>query len=817
MKRVQYLLMLVFAMTVASCTKDTLPGEDTPPAVQPGVADEDLALQGWIRIKVAESATPLRVGSFTRGEVESGNADIDRIAQELGATEVKRVFSDGGKFAERRRRYGLHLWYDIRFDEEIPVSRAATELTSVPGVELCEPIYEIKRTDADADLIPEKIIYIPSAAVAAETEMPFNDPELPHQWHYHNEGGGRGFVAGADINLFEGWKYETGKPSVIVSVHDEGVKVDHEDLAAHIWVNKAELNGTLDVDDDGNGYVDDLNGWNFVHTKPAPTPDAHGTHVSGTISAINNNGIGVCGVAGGTGPDDGVRIMPLQILYGKKFATLAAETYVYAADNGAVISQNSWTLGNIGILPNSYAVAFDYFKNEAGTDENGVQTGPMKGGVIIFAAGNAGSPTLLPASSEKVIAVAASGPDYMKGAYSSCGPDTDILAPGGSGALGGGGEQVLSTYVDPYSGKDSYSYIWGTSMACPHVSGVAGLIVSHYGGQGFTAEECTKRLLNAYKPMGGIIPDDQLGDIGVGLLDAGAAFAENPGEAPAKVAEASATGEKNQIKLTWKVPADGNGAAVARYTVIYTAEGGEPVTQEIFNTYDVGSTVTYAFRAEYNTTYACSVTATDRWGNVSGVVELSVTTENFENKAPTLIKSIGTTSFPESGEENAKSYTLSEYFSDLNSLFGDVLAYTAESEDPEIVEPKISEGILTLVPKAKGSTYVTVKATDLAGESVEDRFRVTVLKGTTPGTVTATMSLYPNPADAILYISSAELKNTNVDVTVYDAAARKVVSQQVAVSSDGVGSLDVSSLSPGIYSMSVNYSGGSLKGTFMKR
>lgn len=816
MKRVQYLLMFVCALAVASCTKDTITEADPAPSVPAGVANEDMAVPGWIRIKVAEDATPLRVGAFTRGEMESGNSDIDRIAQELGATEVRRVFSDGGKFAERRRRYGLHLWYDIRFDENVPVSRAATELTSIPGIDICEPIYVIQRTDADAALIPENAIYVPSAVVTA-TEMPFNDPELKNQWHYNNEGGGRGFEAGADINLFEGWKYETGKPNVIVSVHDEGVKIDHEDLAAHIWVNEAEMNGADKVDDDNNGYVDDLHGWSFIHSRPTPSPDGHGTHVSGTISAINDNGIGVCGVAGGTGPDDGVRIMPLQILYGKSFASNAAETYVYAADNGAVISQNSWTLGYIGELPPSYAVAFDYFKKEAGTDENGNQTGPMKGGIIIFAAGNAGSPTLLPASSDKVIAVAASGPNYMKGTYSSCGPDTDILAPGGAGTMGGGGEQVLSTYVDQYTGKDSYTYLWGTSMACPHVSGVAGLIVSYYGGPGFTAEECTKRLLNSYKPMGGIIPDDELGDIGVGLLDAGAAFAEDPKKAPFTVADASAAGNKNGIDLTWTVPADGNGAAVAKYTVVYGPEDGETVTQEIVNMYNVGATVTYSLKADYNTTYSCEVTAADRWGNVSDPVELSVTTENYENTAPTLIKSIGATSFNAAGEENSKTYTLSEYFSDLNTIFGDVLTYTVESTEPSIVEPKIADGILTLVPRAKGTCYITVKATDLAGESVEDRFRVSVLKGPEPGKVTVSLSLYPNPAEAVLNISLAELKGATVDVTVYDSAARKVASRQVAIGSEGVGSMDVSSLSPGMYSLSIKYNGGNLKGTFLKK
>ena len=210
-------------------------------------------------------------------------------------------------------------------------------------------------------------------------------------------------------------------------MHDQGIVLDHEDLAAHIWVNEAEMNGAEGVDDDGNGYKDDIHGWNYINNSPDIIPEGHGTHVAGTISAVNNNGIGVCGVAGGTGEEDGVRIMSLQILYqpvaggSSQFSERAPETYAYAADNGAVISQNSWTLGVTGKLPYSYEQAFTYFNENAGMDDtdgdgvNDVQTGPMAGGIIIFAAGNAGGPTLLPAASDKVIAVAASGPNYEKG------------------------------------------------------------------------------------------------------------------------------------------------------------------------------------------------------------------------------------------------------------------------------------------------------------------------------------------------------------------------------------------------------------------
>ncbi len=815
--------MSVCALAAASCTKEASFTEAAAPDKPKTEIGAGEVRNGWIRIKIKENAAPLRAGVFTRGEMDSGNEEMDRIAQELGATEVRRVFSDGGRFAERRRRYGLHLWYDVRFDEDIPVSRAADSFAAIGDVEYIEPIYVIRRTDKGV-YVPADVIYTPSVAIT-RTEMPFNDPRLPEQWHYNNEGTENGFTAGADINLFEAWKVETGKPNVIVSVHDEGIKVDHEDLAAHMWVNEAELNGQEGVDDDNNGYVDDIHGWNYVRNSPSITPDGHGTHGSGTISAVNNNGIGVCGVAGGTGEDDGVRIMSLQILDGvtDAFSELAPETYTYAADNGAVISQNSWTLGETGKLPYSYERAFDYFIENAGMDDtdgdgiNDVQTGPMKGGIIIFAAGNAGGPTLLPAASDKVIAVAAMGPQYEKGSYSSCGPEIDIFAPGGAGSSGGG-ENVLSSYVDPYTGEVGYSFLWGTSMACPHVSGVAALIVSHFGGEGFTAEECKKRLLNGYKPMGGLIPEDQLGDIGVGLLDAAAALMDDPQTVPANVENAKASSELNKINLTWTVPADGNGAAVAKYWVTYGPEGEEPVEQEIRNLYNIGTEVTYTLEGRYNTAYNISVQSEDRWGNkTTEAQELSVTLGGFENSAPTVMEKIGDSSIAAAGEENAVQYTLSEYFTDRNLSDGDVLSYSAVSSNDAVVAVEVAENVLTVTPKAKGSASITVTATDLAGATAELKFKVSVLSGPEPGQAVSALSITPNPVDDVLVFSLSEAGGADVAATVYDAAARTVWSGNVTLDANGGGTVDASSWSPGTYTLSVVRANQTLKGTFVKK
>lgn len=821
MKKSKYLLMLVLALAVISCTKEQPMGGDTTPK-QPGVFDNDPVVErGWVRIKLQEQAQPLRVGAFTRGGMNSGDAELDRVAEMLGATEVMRVFEDGGKFAERRRKCGLHLWYDVRFDESVPVSRASAEFSSLSFVDIVEPIYQIKHVDENMTFVSQEMFFKPSVSLAAD-DLPFNDTMLEDQWHYNNKGGASGFAAGADINLFEAWKIEKGKPNVIVSVHDEGIAVTHEDLAAHMWVNEAEANGTPGVDNDNNGYIDDIHGWNYILSSPNITPDAHGTHVSGTISAINNNGIGVCGVAGGTGPDDGVRIMGTQILYGKTFANKAPETYTYAADNGAVISQNSWTLGTVGDLPASYAEAFDYFIKYAGVDENGVQNGPMKGGIIIFAAGNAGGPTLLPAASDKVIAVAAMTPNYARGGYSSCGPEIDIMAPGGTGNGGPVTQQVLSTFVNQ-NGTLGYSFIWGTSMACPHVSGVAALIVSHFGKAGFTAQECKTRLLNGYRPMGGLVSDNDLPRIGVGLIDAAAALMEPVETAPESVKNVSAKAELNKVILKWDVPVDGNGLPVAKYNLEYTATSNvraavaeKLVLTNIFRPGEEGAT--YTLDMKYNTDYAITVIAEDRYGNVSSPVALTVSTGKFVNKAPTLKKNIPDTRIPAPGEANKLTIDLLSHFADANLVDGDVLTYTIDNSQPNVAIAEVQSDGRTLVvtPLGKGATVIDITATDRAGASAETNFKVSVDTGSSAGGSTA-IGVYPNPAEDVLNVKVGDMAGTNATVRVFDAGARKVLENTVVLDAKGLGTLTVTSLSPGMYSIVVKAKGLEARSSFIKK
>lgn len=771
------------------------------------------AVEGWIRIKLSdEVSSQLRTGVFTRGEFESGDERIDAVARELGATEIRRVFADGGRFAERRRRYGLHLWYDIRFDESVPVTRAGEAFAATEGIEYCEPIYGITLADV-TEFVPADAVYVPSAAVPAGAEpLPFDDPMLANQWHYHNDGSVKGSVAGSDINLFEAWKTETGNPNVIVAVMDSGVEWNHPDLAANMWVNELELNGAARTDNDGNGYKNDVYGYNFVTGSGAIHPEMHGTHVAGTVSAVNNNGIGVCGVAGGSGKGDGVRIMGCQVIQGEFSVPMYdADCYVYAADNGAVISQNSWAWGGLNALPGAFATAFDYFIDNAGMDDtdgdgvNDTQTGPMRGGIIICAAGNIGSEVQFPAADSRTIAVGAVGVDYSLQDYSNRGPEVDIVAPGGV-AAGPANKQVLSTVL---TSSGSYVTTYGTSMACPHVSGVAALIVSHYGGEGFTADECRERLLRAYRPLGGRVGNGDLVNMGVGLLDAAAAFVSDPGTAPGEAGQLDYTVSGSTVTLYWTAPVDGNGNAVTHYDITFTpTDGGDPIVLPVANHHEGGSRLSVDVQCKYSTDYKVKVVVVDRYGNRSAGATLDVSVESFVNRPPVRSdKKLSDRTITGFTENHAVRIRMSEYFSDPDAVRGDVLAYMCELSDPTVASYAFEDDYLVIRPLKNGRTDVLVKATDLAGESASISFAVTV-QG--PGSGDELALTYDSETGILRVAAEAGV------VSVYDSAARRLMRVDVGPSSRGA-ELNVSALAPGRYSVVLESGDVVSKGVFLKQ
>ena len=456
-------------------------------------------VKGQVRIKFRELPEDIQIIATRSGNIEVGHAALDAAAKKIRATGMTRVFPYAGKFEPRTRKAGLHLWYTVSFDENVSVPEAMKALSAVSDLAIVEPV-----------LIPK------SEAVEG---FRYNDPLFEEQWYLYNPGT-NGMVAGCDIGILEAWEIEKGKKEVIVAVADTKIDLWHKDLRANLWKNPGEFNQYPGGDNDGNGYVGDWYGpfgCPYNNNMQQDRGTGHGTHVAGIVAAKNNNGEGVCGIAGGDSDNNGVSIMACQ--------SGNPAHLKYAADYGAVISTNSWfyeepvSADNIQVMQD----AVDYFVEYAGVDENGVQTGPMRGGIVFASAGNEGKELErhIPATLDKVIAVASIGPNFKKSGFSNYANWVDIAAPGGAD---GEGWQIMSTYPN-----NTYQGEVGTSMATPVVAGVAALIVSKFGGvgSGLTPYEVEYRLLRGVKPIDHYNPGYE-GKLGVGYVNALLALSDEP-------------------------------------------------------------------------------------------------------------------------------------------------------------------------------------------------------------------------------------------------------------------------------------------------
>lgn len=313
--------------------------------------------------------------------------------------------------------------FSVRLNPSVTVAQALDYYQHLPGVAFAEPDYLVQGTRTPAD------------------------PSFDTLWGLNNTGQAGG-TFDADINAPEAWEFGQGTGDTIVAVLDTGIDYSHPDLAANMWTNPGETAGD-GLDNDGNGFVDDVFGYDFANGDGDPFDDSgHGTHAAGTIGAVGDNGIGTAGVGWHT------RLMALKFLGadGKGSLGNALNSLSYAIRMGARVSNNSWGGGG-------YSAAFC----------TAVEAARDAGHLFVAAAGNGGTdndrapdyPSSYTAAN--VLAVAASDKTDRLAAFSNFGPTSvDLTAPG---------ESILSTYKN-----GQYATLSGSSMAAPYVAGAAALI-----------------------------------------------------------------------------------------------------------------------------------------------------------------------------------------------------------------------------------------------------------------------------------------------------------------------------------------------------
>lgn len=356
----------------------------------------------------------------------TGLPSIDTLHKKLKVTSMDKIFKGRPKALKKAKAHirtallpDLNNIYKLKIGKETNVFKAIAMYRQDPNVEYAEPNYVIKTCNTYP-----------------------NDVSFGVQWSLNNTGQTSG-TPDADIDAPEAWDISTGS-NVVVAVVDTGVDYTHQDLAGNIWSNPDEIpdNG---VDDDGNGLIDDVKGWDFYNADKDPKDDnGHGSHVSGIASAATNNATGIAGVSWNS------RIMAVKVLSnaGRGYDSDVANGIIYAADNGADVI-------NLSLGGNEYSTIL----------KDAVDYAFSKNCVIVAAAGNSGDDTpLYPAAYDNVLSVAATDHNDARASFSTFGQEVDIAAPG---------VNIYSSVLN--NGYNSYD---GTSMATPHVTGIVALILA---------------------------------------------------------------------------------------------------------------------------------------------------------------------------------------------------------------------------------------------------------------------------------------------------------------------------------------------------
>ncbi len=691
----------------------------------------------------------------TADAIEKRNdSPLEPVSEDLGLRHMERLFPDAGEFEERSRAMGLHQYYIVDFDTSVPLAKAQSLLESVSGVESFEKRNVICLADAT------------------------NDAYYSYLWEYSGT---------YSIHVEEAWEYTTGDPSVVVCVVDEGVQLDHEDLA---W---------------NCGSVH----YNFVANNSTIVAGDHGTHVAGTIAAVGNNGKGIAGIAGGdyARGRKGTTIISSQVFQGNSSAYSFQNAIKWGADNGAVISQNSWgnsyDFDNDGQLSEyeknyalndkisaSMAAAIDYFIQYAGCDKNGEQKpdSPMKGGVVVFAAGNDGLANGVPAHYEPVIAVGSTGRTGRLSTFSNYGDWADICAPG----------EVICSCVP--SGQ--YAQMNGTSMACPHVSGGLALLLAMFGKEGFTNEDLTDILLSGANPdiincsgksMGPYL--DLLGSLEYGIEK----YKRADNNAP--VIETSYDGdfrfrqwENVSIEFTVSDP-DGD-----RVEVTSEVEGRAKIAPGT-----AADTYVFTLMCELVTDFTpkkAKITATDMYG---GICEKEFTYQVVENQAPFASGFFMDAVMPASGELNVSADGVFEDPDD------EPLSYTATVSPSGIVKVSVDGNTVKIQKQQDGLATVTVTAKDYMGAKASASFKVLSRDESSP------FDYYPNPVKDFLNIRTSGMQPEEVQVRISPVNGSAMFDGVVSCSAFEPGRIDMTNYAPGQYTLKVNLQGKEYSNMIVKR
>jgi subtilisin family serine protease len=486
---------------------------------------------------------------------EASQNEINQINSELGGARIKGL----GRIRAELRRL-----------ENLTVEEAISRYRNHPKIQYIEPNYIF-----EAEEVP-------------------NDPMFPQLYGMQNTGQ-TGGTAGADIHATQAWDVFTGSSGALVGVIDTGVDYNHPDLSANIWTNPGEIAGN-GIDDDLNGYIDDIHGYDFINNDGDPMDDhGHGSHVSGTIGAVGNNGIGVAGVSWT------IRIMGLKFLSasGSGSSADAVEAINYATMMGVRLTSNSWGGGGF-----SQALL------------DAINAADAAGILFIAASGNSGVNTdtspHYPSSyaSPNIIAVAATDHNDNLASFSNYGAITvDIAAPG---------VNILSTFPG-----NQYGSISGTSMATPHVSGALGLVFGRFPAIGHL--NARSLILNFADPKPQLAGKCVTG----GRLNTFLPIADPDDVAPGAVIDLAVTAAgSNWLQIGWSAPGDdGNTGTASRYIVKVSPspidamnfdaattapnppDPGPPGTPETMQV----TGLTFA------TTYYVAVRALDEFGNAGNV------------------------------------------------------------------------------------------------------------------------------------------------------------------------------------------------------